>query len=66
MTIWRCDRFRILNLTSDARFENVRVDLGIFVQRWDRLEVQHKKHVQVLGGQLAELEGEATFVEPFR
>lgn len=36
-----------------------------FCQRWDRLEVQHKRHVQVLGGQLAELEGEATFPDPF-
>ena len=35
-------------------------------QRWDRLEVQNRRHVQVLGGHLAELEGAATFGEPFR
>eukprot|EP00904_Undaria_pinnatifida_P003118 jgi/Undpi1/12807/HiC_scaffold_7.g02474.m1 len=33
--------------------------------RWDRLEVQNRRHVQVLGGHLAELEGAATFSEPF-
>lgn len=35
-------------------------------QRWDRLEVQTKRHVQVLGGHLAEMEGAATCAEPFR
>lgn len=37
-----------------------------FGKRWGRLEVQSKRHVQVLGRHLAELEGEATFTEPFR
>lgn len=53
-------------LTCDSRWKCFCCVFEMFFQRWDRLEVQHKRHVHVLGGQLAELEGEASVIEPFR
>eukprot|EP00752_Nemacystus_decipiens_P016768 g15005.t1 len=59
------ERSNVSVVTSMRRLQKSFDALATKEGRWDRLEVQTKRHVQVLGGHLAEMEGAATCAEPF-
>eukprot|EP00903_Cladosiphon_okamuranus_P010191 g9650.t1 len=59
------ERSNVSVVTSMRRLQKSLDALATKEGRWDRLEVQTKRHVQVLGGHLAEMEGAATCAEPF-
>ncbi|CAB1118783.1 unnamed protein product [Ectocarpus sp. CCAP 1310/34] len=60
------ERSNVSVVTTMRRLQRSLDALATKEGRWDRLEVQTKRHVQVLGGHLADLEGAATCAEPFR
>ncbi|CAM9223121.1 unnamed protein product, partial [Ectocarpus sp. 6 AP-2014] len=59
------ERSNVSVVTTMRRLQRSLDALATKEGRWDRLEVQTKRHVQVLGGHLADLEGAATCAEPF-
>ncbi|CAN0150297.1 unnamed protein product, partial [Ectocarpus sp. 4 AP-2014] len=59
------ERSNVSVVTTMRRLQRSLDALATKEGRWDRMEVQTKRHVQVLGGHLADLEGAATCAEPF-